>query len=151
MAQSSTFLSIKRSVFKILSRTGVAVYSRLPIFGHIHAAVAVIKNGDKVLVIQRSDDRGFSFPGGIAYPWETAEKAMRREVFEETGLSIDKARFLFEYLTSAEVLCRLSVFEAEASGDLAESWEGSPQWRAPLEVKSRMLPSQQTAIDRIFG
>lgn len=166
--------SIKRFMFAVLSRCGVAIYSRLPIFGPLRAAVAVIRKDELVLVIDRSDGRGFSLPGGLAYPWETAEQAMRREVFEETGLQIEKCRLLCEYQSSpeksppkkrspqkssADVPCLIAAFEAEASGALAESgltdfgltesWEGSPCWHAPEEIRPRILPSQIEIINRI--
>jgi 8-oxo-dGTP pyrophosphatase MutT (NUDIX family) len=133
----------------VLSRTGVAVYSRVPIFGHLRAAVAIVKKGEQLLVIERSDGRGVSFPGGLALPWETAEQTMKREVREETGLEIEKSRFLLQYKTEKEIPCILSVFEAETSGDLAESWEGSPRWLYPNEIQPQLLPSQKEIIDRI--
>jgi 8-oxo-dGTP diphosphatase len=151
--------SIKRFLFAVLSRSGVAIYSRLPIFGPLRAAVAVIRKGELVLVIDRSDGRGFSLPGGLAYPWETAEQAMRREVLEETGLAIEKCRLLCEYQSSpeksspdkssADISCIIAAFEAQASGALAESWEGSPRWLASAEIRPHILPSQIEIIDRI--
>jgi 8-oxo-dGTP diphosphatase len=134
----------------VLSRSGVAIYSRLPIFGHLRASVAVFREGERFLVIDRSDGRGFSFPGGLAFPWENAEQAVRREVLEETGLKIKECRLLFEHKTSKEVRCILSVFEAEASGNLTESWEGSPRWLTSGEIRHKLLPSQREIIDRIL-
>ncbi len=145
------FENIKRTLFAVLSRTGVAVYSRVPVFGFLRASVAVIRNGPLVLVIERSDGRGFSFPGGLAWPWETAEQAMRRELLEETGLQVEKASPLFEYRTSADVPCILSVFEAETRGNLADSWEGSPLWLPLTEIKPSLLPSQKEIVDRILA
>lgn len=135
----------------MLSRTGVAVYSRVPVFGFLRASVAVVRNSPLVLVIDRSDGRGLSFPGGLAWPWETAEQTMRRELLEETGLQIEKASLLFEYRTSADVRCILSVFEAETSGNLADSWEGSPLWLPFSEIRPSLLPSQKEIVDRILG
>jgi 8-oxo-dGTP diphosphatase len=140
---------LKRFLFAVLSRSGVAIYSRLPIFGHLRASVAILREGERFLVIDRSDGRGFSFPGGLAFPWEDAEQAMRREVLEETGLKISQCRLLFEHKTSNEVRCILSVFEAEASGNLTESWEGTPRWLTAKEMKDKLLPSQQQIIARI--
>jgi 8-oxo-dGTP pyrophosphatase MutT (NUDIX family) len=145
------FENIKRTLFAVLSRTGVAVYSRVPVFGFLRASVAVVRNGPLVLVIDRSDGRGLSFPGGLAWPWETAEEVMRREFVEETGLRIEKASLLFEYRTSADVPCILSVFEAEAGGSFVNSWEGSPCWRPFTEIRACLLPSQKEIVDRILA
>jgi 8-oxo-dGTP diphosphatase len=149
MTEPSGWLAFKRRIFRILSLTGVWVYSRAPIFGHLRAAVAVIRNGEHILIIDRSDGRGYSFPGGLAYPWELPEQAVRREVLEETGLHIEKSSLLFAYKTSAEARCTLSVFQADISGDLSESWEGSPRWLSAGEIRSKVLPSQREIINRI--
>jgi 8-oxo-dGTP pyrophosphatase MutT (NUDIX family) len=141
---------IKRALFAVLSQTGLAIYSRAPIFGSLRAAIAVIRKGPLVLIIDRSDGRGFSFPGGLAWPWETAEQTMRREVLEETGLHVEKWTLLFEHRTSADVPCVLTVFEAEASGELTDSWEGSPRWLPMSDIPSFLLPSQKEIVDRIF-
>jgi len=102
------------------------------------------------LVIERSDGRGLSFPGGLAWPWETAERTMAREVLEETGLQIRKSTLLFEYQSSADVPCILTVFEAEATGELTDSWEGSPRWRAWTDIRPSLLPSQKEIVDRLL-
>jgi 8-oxo-dGTP pyrophosphatase MutT (NUDIX family) len=141
--------SFKQLLFWMLSRAAIAIYSRVPIFGRLRAAVAVLRKDELLLIIDRSDGRGLSFPGGLAFPWETAGQTMRREVREETGLEIDNSRLLFEYESSAEIPCVISVFEAEARGNLTESWEGSPRWLPSSEIQPLLLPSQREIIDRI--
>ncbi len=102
-----------------------------------------------ILIIDRSDGRGFSFPGGLAFPWEAAEQVMRREVMEETGLLVGESALLFEYKTAADIPCIITVFEAEASGEITESWEGTPRWLGSRQIKPSILPSQKEIIDRI--
>ncbi|MGA8153373.1 MAG: NUDIX domain-containing protein [Terriglobales bacterium] len=109
--------------------------------------MAVIKDNDTFLVIERSDGRGLSFPGGLALPWESAEQAMAREVKEETGLSITKSRLILRYDSSVEIPVTLTAFEAEASGDLRGSWEGTPRWLHGSELQQRILPSQRRIVD----
>ena len=148
----TAFQSLKRTLFGILSRSCVAVYSRLPIFGPLRASVAVIRDGERVLLIERSDGRGLSFPGGLTWPWESPEQAMVREVQEETGLRIEKSSLLCEYEVAAEasdIPCVLSVFQAEAAGELIDSVEGSPRWHRVTEIRSRLLPSQKQIVDRL--
>ena len=142
---------IQHVAFATLSRTFVALYSRIPIFGFLPASVAVIRNGPLLLIVDRNDGRGFSFPGGLASPWESAEEAMRREVCEETGLAVEKSSLLFEYRTSADIPCKLSVFEVEVSGQLRDSWEGSPRWLPATAIRSSLLPSQKEIVDRLLG
>jgi 8-oxo-dGTP pyrophosphatase MutT (NUDIX family) len=147
--RSAALNRIKRFFFRVLSRTGVALYSRAPIFGRLRASVVIIRNGNLTLVIERSDGRGLSFPGGLVLPWEKAEEAMIRELLEETGLQIEKASFLFEYPSSADIPCLLTVFEGAATGEITESWEGSPRWLAWSEIRTFLLPSQKEIVDRL--
>jgi len=145
------FAKIKRLLFRVIARTAIATYSRVPIFGYLRASIAVLRKDDLILVIDRNDARGFSFPGGLAHRGETAEQAMRREVEEETGLKVEKFGFLFDYRSTADIPCVVSVFEVEASGTLAESWEGAPRWLSRAEIKPRLLASQTEVLTRLFG
>ena len=102
------------------------------------------------MVIDRSDGRGLSFPGGFAMPWETAEQTMKREVSEETGLRVKHSTKLFEYRSSVDVPVALAVFAVEAEGELKDSWEGSPRWLPFTDIRSRLLPSQKEIVDRLL-
>jgi 8-oxo-dGTP pyrophosphatase MutT (NUDIX family) len=151
-APPTPFEAVKRALFGVLSRSCVAVYARLPIFGPLRASVAVIRDGEMVLVIERSDGRGLSFPGGLTWPWESPEQAMVREVEEETGLRIKTASLFCEYEVAAEtsdIPCVLSVYHAETTGELVDSWEGSPRWHRLGEIRARLLPSQRRIVDRL--
>lgn len=148
---SKFFARTKRLLFRVIARTAIATYSRVPIFGFLRASIAVLRKDDLILVIDRNDARGFSFPGGLAHFGEAAEQAMRREVEEETGLKVEKSSFLFEYRSTADIPCVVSVFEVEASGNLSESWEGSPRWLSRMEIKPRLLSSQIEVLTRLFG
>jgi 8-oxo-dGTP pyrophosphatase MutT (NUDIX family) len=138
---------LKRYAFWILSRTGLAVYSRLPIFGALRVAVGVIRNSGGFLVIERSDGRGFSFPGGIAMPWERTEHAVAREFYEETGLNVSSARLKFCYFSDVEIPVNLAVYEVEAEGQLRASWEGTPRWLPATALRPLLLPSQKRIVD----
>jgi len=134
----------------VLSRSAIATYSWLPLFGRLRCSVGVIREGQLVLVIDRSDGRGLSFPGGFAMPWETAEQTMKREVSEETGLRVKHSTKLFEYRSSVDVPVALAVFAVEAEGELKDSWEGSPRWLPFTDIRSRLLPSQKEIVDRLL-
>ena len=147
---TTAFQQIKRRFFWLLSRSANATYSRLPLFGRLRCSVGVIRKGQLVLVIDRSDGRGVSFPGGLAMPWETAEQAMKREVSEETGLRVEHSTQLFEYRSSADVPVALAVFAVEAAGELKGSWEGSPCWLPLTDIRPRLLRSQREIVDRLL-
>lgn len=135
--------------FWVLSRAGLAIYSRFPIFGTLRVALGVIRDQGRILAIERSDGRGFSFPGGIAMPWEDIEKAAQREILEETGLRVTRSVLKMRYSDSVEIPVDLSVFEVEADGELRASWEGTPRWVEAEELRQRILPSQRRIVDAL--
>jgi 8-oxo-dGTP pyrophosphatase MutT (NUDIX family) len=98
-------------------------------------------------VIQRNDGRGLSLPGGIAGWREPEESTLRREVQEETGLTVTTLRLQMRFPSKADVPCVISVFEVEVEGTLRESWEGSPRWMLLAELESSLLESQRPALD----
>ena len=61
-------------------------------------AVFIIDAEGRLLVAKRAKEPAkgtFDLPGGFVDLYETAEEAIKREVFEETGLVIDKLHYLF--------------------------------------------------------
>ena len=135
--------------FWVLSRAGLAIYSRFPVFGTLRVGLGVVRNQDRFLAIERSDGRGVSFPGGLAMPWEDIEKAAEREIREETGLRVTRSVLKLRYFDSREIPVDLSVFEVEADGELRASWEGTPRWLEVAELRQRVLPSQRRIVETL--
>lgn len=67
------------------------------------ATVALIMNEqNELLVCRRAKDPAkgtLDLPGGFIDMAETGEEGVRREVKEETGMEVNKAEYLFPYLT----------------------------------------------------
>jgi 8-oxo-dGTP pyrophosphatase MutT (NUDIX family) len=139
--------SLKRSAFWIISRTCFTLYRWFPVFGSLRAALAVIPRDGKILIIHRADGRGFSLPGGISTRREPEETTLRREVLEETGLSVTRAELRLRYHSDADVPADISVFEAQVSGEVKDSWEGSPRWMVPGEIEPRLVESQRPVLE----
>ena len=116
----------------------------------IGVAVIVIKNG-RVLLGRRKNAHGdgtWAFPGGHLEFNESIEECARREIFEETGITISNLRYgpytndIFE--KEGKHYVTLFVLADYASGDprvkepeKCEAW----QWhRWPPPVKPRFLP-----------
>lgn len=62
------------------------------------ASVAIIMNELKeILLVHRSDNDTWGLPGGWMELGETVEETARREIFEETGLTLGVVEFLGVY------------------------------------------------------
>lgn len=99
----------------------------------IFVNMCMIRNGDKLLVIdrQKPDWPGVTFPGGHVEKEESFVAAVIREVFEETGLTVEDP-----------VLCGTKQFQdkndaryvvlfykaSRFSGELKSSQEGEVFW-----------------------
>jgi 8-oxo-dGTP pyrophosphatase MutT (NUDIX family) len=125
-----------RAVFWILSKLFYSVPDSFRAAIGLRSAAAIIRRGDFVLAIERSDGRGLSLPGGIRYPWESALHCVRRELREESGLN------LTEIKTSAPYYSQ-TLFVASAEGTLAESWEGAPRWAHIEELREWADPEDK--------
>jgi len=137
----------KKQAFWIVSKVGLKLYSWIPLFGRLKGSFAVIREGSQFLVVERNDGRGMCFPGGLGLPWETEEETLRREVLEETGLTVTRCTFLLRYDSSVEIPVRLAVFEVEIRGQIRSSWEGTPCWMDVHELESRVISSQQRIVE----
>lgn len=85
------------------------------------SVVAIIRQGSRLLFIDRVDGKGLGLPGGIVFPGESYAACLAREVREETGLSV----------VSATEVCRVRAaryYQVDVSGELRDSWEGRPVW-----------------------
>jgi len=141
---------LKKKLFWLISRVAMGCYRRVPIFGRLRASIGILRHGDRVLVIRRNDGRGLSFPGGLAYPWETDEQALVREILEETGLLARNFEFAFRYDSSGEIPARIAVFLMRAEGELRGSWEGRPDWVELAEAQAGILGSQKYVVEQLL-
>ncbi|MDR1629783.1 MAG: NUDIX hydrolase [Oscillospiraceae bacterium] len=58
---------------------------------------AIFNEEGKVLLQKRSDNNRWGFPGGVMELGESFEEALKREVFEETGLCVGIRRLIGIY------------------------------------------------------
>jgi 8-oxo-dGTP pyrophosphatase MutT (NUDIX family) len=141
------FKALKRHLYWAIARTCFLLYRWFPVFGPLRASIGIIRRGQQFLVIERNDGRGLSFPGGIAGWRESDESAVRREILEETGFSVTSCELKMRYRSDADIPCDVSVFTADASGELKDSWEGSPAWMTLVELRPTLLKSQNPALE----
>jgi 8-oxo-dGTP diphosphatase len=106
------------------------------------SAVVIVREGEKILMLERGDGRGYGLPGGYLKLHETAEAAAQRETLEETGLQVELLRVLGTlsgkrpriWVSTVDI-----VFEGRVlGGELRPSPEGRPCWVNLEEVRSRV-------------
>lgn len=113
----------------------------------IFVNMCMITDGDKVLVIdrQKPDWPGVTFPGGHVEKEESFVDSVIREVFEETGLTIEDPVLCGTKQFQTEDHARYVVFFFKAtkfSGELKSSNEGEVFW-----ISRRDLPQYPLSMD----
>ena len=105
---------------------------------HSVSVAGVITDDDgRALLIRRRDTLHWEPPGGVLELNESIEAGLRREVQEETGLTIEPVALTGVYKNMVRGIIAL-VFRCKVvSGHLAVNDEVSGfQWATPEEVKS---------------
>ena len=131
----------------------------------ILAVGALIFQGTKILLVERGNDpfRGYwSLPGGAVESGELLEDALRREVLEETGLSvrIEGLHEIFERITAddagrteyhyviADYLCHPTGGALQAASDAAAAgWFERAELHG-LKITAGSLPVMERAFDK---
>lgn len=115
--------------------------------------VAVIRDGEKILMVERRDGNGWGLPGGHIKLGETAEDAARREVKEETGLDFEILKILGTlsgkrpgvWLHAVDI-----VYEGRVTGgNLRGSGEGHARWVKLADVREQVAFDYLKILEKI--
>lgn len=113
------------------------------------SVAAVIELDGRLLILERSDGLGIDLPGGLVRWGESAEKAVQREVHEETGLRVMPRHVIGIFSEPSRDPRFGSVCIAYAcdvlDGALRASEEGRPTW-VSLEQLPEVLAFGNEAI-----
>lgn len=131
----------------------------------VPAVIAVVVNGENVLLVQRSKppDAGcWGFPGGRIEPGETVYEAAVRELEEETGLNAaaervltaidvldrDAQSVLRHHFVLVAVVCRDPIGTLAAASDALDArWFGLDEIdNAALATSPRVLELAEQAV-----
>lgn len=116
-------------------------------------AIALIEFDGKVLALKQLHRSGFSLPGGLVDRGEQPHEAVRREVFEETGLQIDPGdpiTVTFDTdVNHVDIIFRI-VCESEpqvkvASEAYAHTWHSLDHWPEADYATARILRAVRAA------
>ena len=115
--------------------------------------ICLVYKGDRILVQERtkSDWPGLTFPGGHAEAGESFDDAVKREVYEETGLILHKAVLcgIEEYRTEDEDRNVMLYYKSDDfSGELKSSKEGRVFWIGKDELGQYELSLD---LERIYA
>ena len=108
-----------------------------------------------ILVQDRLDPDwpGVTFPGGHVEPGESFTKAVIREVWEETGLTIEAPRLcgLKQFLEDDGTRYIVMLYKTDRfSGELRSSEEGRVFWIKRSELEKYQLPVSFDQMIRVF-
>ena len=108
-------------------------------FPPIFSITALIAKNGKILLLDLSYLQGLGFPGGIVKSGENLEESLRREVFEETGLTVIKSKYVDSVKSKVNGISKVSaIFIVEADGKIKDSEEGKLLWLKPEEAVGKM-------------
>lgn len=100
----------------------------------VAAVVRDEQNG--ILLIRKKDEMAWGLPAGAIEPGETPSRALRREVFEETGLMVTPGQILgvfggwkyrYEYSNGDQVEYTVIVFECSIVKGQLRSMDGEAE------------------------
>lgn len=63
-------------------------------YTHLVSVAALVTNEENRILLVKSPWRGWEYPGGLIEPGESFEAALKREVFEESGVEIEITGFV---------------------------------------------------------
>jgi 8-oxo-dGTP diphosphatase len=113
----------------------------------VSVAGVVVDTDGRVLVIQRRDNHHWEPPGGVLELGETFDEGVRREIIEETGITVEVERLTGAYKNVPRGIVALVFRCRPVAGEPAATDESiSVQWVTPKEALARMAPAYAVRV-----
>lgn len=118
----------------------------------VSVAGIVIDDQDRVLVIRRRDNDKWEPPGGVLELGETFHEGVRREVLEETGVSVSVQRLTGVYKNMARGIVAL-VFRCAPDNPAVERTAEAAEimWMTRDEVAQVMVEAYAVRVVDAYG
>jgi 8-oxo-dGTP diphosphatase len=105
----------------------------------VSVAAVVTDDRGRVLVIKRRDNGAWQLPGGVLELHETIEDGLRREVEEETGMTVEPVRLTGVYKNMKLSVVALVFLARPANGTPRPTDESAAvEWWHPERVAEQM-------------
>lgn len=117
----------------------------------VSVAGIVVRDDGRVLVIKRDDNGHWEAPGGVLELDESFEAGVRREVLEETGLSVTVERLTGVYKNLTRGVVAL-VYRCRPLGGEPHPTEEAREihWMTVEEARSVMVPAFWVRVSDAF-
>ncbi|GAE34977.1 NUDIX hydrolase [Halalkalibacter akibai] len=123
-------------------------------------SVVVLNEKNEILLQHRTDTNNWGIPGGFMELGESVEESARRELLEETGLTVGKMKlytvfsgedFYFTYPNGDEVYnVIVSFVSRDVSGELVADHEAHELRYFALDaLPEEMIPTSRLMLERI--
>lgn len=118
----------------------------------VSVAGIVVNDEGRVLVIRRRDNGHWEPPGGVLEMSETFEEGARREVLEETGISVRVDRLTGVYKNMKRGIVAL-VFRCTPLDEPSRASEEATEvrWMSLDEVRDVMAPAYAVRVSDAFA
>ena len=118
---------------------------------HIKVVVGVVQRGDRVLVARRPAGVHlgglWEFPGGKQEDGETSRETLERELHEEVGLAVEKARCWMQLCHRyPERTVELDVWRVQCSAGAPGGTSRVLRWVLPGELLKMEIPQANRPI-----
>jgi ADP-ribose pyrophosphatase YjhB (NUDIX family) len=107
-------------------------------------AIIETKKGILVVALEKKN-LGFMLPGGGAEWWETRKMAAKREVKEEIGLKVTKAKYLFKFL-GPEFKTKAGISQRNYAKVFLVETEGKPKPSNEIKYISYWKPGSKLKL-----
>lgn len=125
----------------------------------VGAAILIVDDQNRLLLMKRSDSLCWGPPGGATEPGEMVEGAARREALEESGLRVGEMSlfgvfsgpgFYYKYPNGDEVYNVTIVYRSsDVTGDIDLNGEHTEWgWFAPADLPENLSPPIKPVIEK---